>query len=121
MREDLVEAIQEAGVDNLQVYSAIIRDPDSGATHTNYKAVNIVGLVSALDRAKADIEPDPPFGNLAMLLNSAPLDESKAGDARLFRLAEKRSMIVIHESVKDFLQARGFNNLTFTNPAEWSG
>lgn len=121
MREDLVKAMQEAGVDNLQVYDAIIRDPETGETHTNYKAVNIVGLVSALDRAKADVEPDPPFGDIAMLLNSAPLDEKKAGDARLFRLEEKRSMIVIHESIKKFLEARGFTTLTFTDPAEWSG
>jgi hypothetical protein len=121
MRDDLVEAMHAAGVDNLQVFPAIIRDPETGERYANYKAVNIVGLISALDRAKADVEPGVPFTMVAMLLNSAPLDESRAGDARLFRLAENISMIVIHQSVKEFLQERGFVNLTFTNPAEWSG
>src|SRR5437879_5549654 len=49
MRDDLVEALQSVGVDNLQLFAAVIRDPSTGTEHTNYKAFNIVGVLAAAD------------------------------------------------------------------------
>src|SRR5205809_3545758 len=45
MREDLLKALAEAGVDNLQPFPALLRDPTSGEEHSNYKAVNVVGVI----------------------------------------------------------------------------
>jgi hypothetical protein len=121
MREDLVEALREAGVDNLEVFDATLHDPTRGTTYTNYKAVNIVGAIACLDREKAKVIPGMDSDMIDMGLESAPIDESKAGGALLFRLAENVSMILVHEKVKKHLEARGFKYLTFVDPAEWSG
>src|SRR3569833_4355853 len=39
MRDDLLEALREAGVDNQQTFPALVTDVD-GRPHTDYKAVN---------------------------------------------------------------------------------
>ena len=53
MRADLVEALEACGVDNLQLFDAVLIDPASGAEYRNYKAFNIVGALSAVDRANS--------------------------------------------------------------------
>src|SRR5205807_6766031 len=49
MRDDLVETIRKASVDNIDVYDAVIRDMKSKRDYMNFKAVNVIGVVSAAD------------------------------------------------------------------------
>jgi hypothetical protein len=120
MTDPLVDALKEAGVDNLDTYQAVIRDPKSNRTWTNYKAVNIIGVVSCADMAKsnttapADELIDVPFEGLA-------IDDMRAGGALMFRLAEAVGGIVVHEKVRAHLQQAGFNDLRFHDPAVWVG
>jgi hypothetical protein len=121
MRDDLVAALREAGVDNLDTYAALVRDPSTGEEHNNYKAVNIVGAIACLDRDRSAMIPGMESDMIDAGMESVVIDEAKAGDALFFRLAESVNAIVVHERVKNLLQARGFNNLIFIDPAEWSG
>ncbi|HET9985775.1 MAG TPA: hypothetical protein VFQ38_19410 [Longimicrobiales bacterium] len=120
LREDMVAALREAGVDNLDVYDAIIHDRDTGVDHRNYKAVNIVGAVACADLGAsqhvAHGEPviDVDFDGLV-------IDESKTGGALMFRLAESINGIIVHESVKDHLERAGIPYLDFIEPSEWVG
>src|SRR5947209_1276127 len=50
--DDLVSAVREAGVDNIDVYEVELLDPVNNQRYTNYKAINIIGLVAAADLAK---------------------------------------------------------------------
>src|SRR5437870_10618312 len=43
--EDLLVAMREAGVDNLETYRAQLLDPRGGRVWQRYWAVNVVGLV----------------------------------------------------------------------------
>jgi hypothetical protein len=120
MRDDLLEAMREAGVDNLDVYNAIIRREKTGETWTNYKAVNVIGVVSAanMDESKT---PGRTTDLITVPFESLVIDESKTGGALLFRLAEAVGGLVVHESVKEHLEAAGFDDLSFTEPEEWVG
>ena len=39
----------------------------------------------------------------------------------MFRLAENTNALVVHESVKAYLEGRGFTMLSFIPPEEWMG
>ena len=120
-RDDFVEALRAFGVGNIDTYDISITDPDNGQIHTNYKAVNIIGLIAAADMAKSDatVHGDGPplidvdFDNLV-------LDESKIPKGmQIFRLAESTNAIMVHEKLRDFLIKRGFgDDLIFYDPSE---
>ncbi|VAW85321.1 hypothetical protein MNBD_GAMMA16-323, partial [hydrothermal vent metagenome] len=52
-RDDFIAALKECGTYNFDLYEVAIRDPDDGTVHTNYKAVNVLGLVVAADMDKS--------------------------------------------------------------------
>lgn len=94
-RNDLIDTLISCGVDNLQVFPAIILDPENSKHYDNYNAVNIVGLVSVADLEQAAIN---------MLI---------------FRLAESTKTIIVTDKIKDALIENGFDkDLDFYNLEE---
>ena len=120
MSDRLVAALQEAGVDNLQVYRALIRAPESRRTWSNYAVVNVVGAVQCADLTRSEyVAHGPPI--IDVDFDSLVIDEEKAGGQLMFRLAEDLTAILVHDRVKDHLLARGFDMLTFQDPADFVG
>jgi hypothetical protein len=114
LRDDLIQALIECGVDNLETYPVAIRDPDNGETYTNYKAVNIIGLMTAADMKKSNATIHP--GGPALIdvdFDGLVIDEKKAGGELFFRLAESTNGIMAHERVKNHLLEKGFTDLAF--------
>jgi hypothetical protein len=121
MRDDLYEALVAAGVDNLQVYDAVIRDLQRGIDHKNYKAFNIVGVIAA-----ADMDESTMMGTSDSTLVDADfdrlvIDEAKCHGQLLFRLAENISAIMVHERVKQEVEKQGIEGVFFYASNEWSG
>jgi len=113
-RDDLIAALQSCGVDNLETYPVAITDPDNDQVHTNYQAVNILGLVAAADMEKsnATVHPNgPPL--IDVDFDGLEIDEDKAKGNAFFRLAESTNAIIVHERVKECLLAKGFTDLAF--------
>lgn len=106
----LLSLLRECGVDNIDVYRAEIRSPE-GERYENYKAVNILGLVSCADlRHSAYLEETrPPMIAFQRLV----LDESRAGGLPLFRLAEDSLFILVSEKVKSRLEGAGLVGMRF--------
>jgi hypothetical protein len=121
MRDDLLEALQEAGVDNLELFRAVIRDEEKGIDYTNYKAFNIVGVVSCADMSKSQRMGTTNSTMIDVDFDSLVIDESKTGGALMFRLAEAVNAIVVHEKVKRNIKKRGIPGMTFYGPGEWTG
>jgi hypothetical protein len=120
MREDLVTALHECGVHNLDLYEAVIVDLKSGTRFDNYRAVNIIGLIRAANMSRS-VGEDIGLVNdglVTVWFDKLVLDESKIHNTLLFRLAESVSIIIVHELVRDFLLKRGFNTLTLTRPED---
>ena len=121
IRDDLLEALGAAGVDNLQTFPALILDPVTGERHANYKAVNIIGVISAADMAHSVPMNVSSSTMIDVGFDSLVLDEAKPGGALMFRLAESVNAIIVHERVKGTIEDRGIPGMTFYDSGEWAG
>lgn len=101
MRQDMIDALRASGVDNLDLYRAIVRDPDTRQEWTNYWAFNVLGLVAAA------VEK-PALG----------IDEAKTMGLFLFRLVEAPSLIVVDERVMDAVLQRAIPGVVFNPGAQ---
>lgn len=112
MRRDLVSAIEEAGVDNIDAYDAIVHNPYTGKDLPDYRAVNIIGLVSAADLDESDYESFGAPPHIDALFARVAIDEVRALGLLMFRMQESVSMLIVHERVKRHLEPR-FPQLLF--------
>lgn len=121
MRDDLVEALQAVGVDNLQLFPAVLHDPTTGVDHKNYKAFNIVGVVAAADMEKSVRMATSDSTMIDVDFASLTIDEQKAAPFRLFRLAESVSTIIVDDVVRAEVKRRAIPGMKFYKPENWSG
>jgi hypothetical protein len=120
IREDLLQAILEAGADNLQIFDAIITEPITGKEYRNYKAVNIVGMVDVSDKKKTvymgigdEIFPDH--------VKEAHFDGSLPDNTLIFLMSANSSAIVIHEKVRRYIEKHKIQNLYYYGSGKWAG
>lgn len=121
MRNDLLEAITSAGVDNLQLYPATVIDPEKNKVYANFTAFNIVGVVACADMSKSKLFGNSNSSMVDIDFDSLFIDESKTNGLLMFRLAEAVSAIVVHEKVKAAIEKAGIKGMEFYEPGEWSG
>jgi len=121
MSKRLLEALQEAGVDNLDVYPCVIVNEGSGFRTEDYVAVNLIGLVKAVDIDNSNVTGGDGDHMLDTDFDGLTIDPKKARDYLMFRLAENTSAIVIHRSVKEHLVRKGFTMLSYVEPKDWIG
>lgn len=95
MSKRLLEALRNAGVNNLETYSVELRDPASVQVHKDFVAFNLIGL--------------------------APSADIVARGTKLSRMAESVNGILIHDSVCDAIEDAGIDTLTFYHPEDWTG
>lgn len=118
MSRRLVEAMREAGVDNLDTYALELRNLRTGEVGLDHLAVNIVGMVSAADLSASDVDNSIPE---VIFFNSLAVDEDRARGLLLFRLKESITTVLVHEKVKRHLEVSGIDTLMFLEPQEWAG
>ena len=118
MSKRLVDALQQSGVDNLDVYPAEIIDESSGDVIDSYFAVNIIGTVSAADPEQSVTDPEVE-GIISAAFDSLVIDEEAAGGQLIFRLAEDVSAVLVSERVVDAIEPMGFETLEFVDPEDW--
>ncbi len=111
--KELVEALKEAGVDNLQVFHAEITERDGNPVDREYFAVNIIGLVQCADMDKSEYTDTTGTGTFAVVFRKLVIDASKTQGLNIFRLAESVSSIIVHEKIKEHLDSRDFKYLSF--------
>jgi hypothetical protein len=123
MSRRLVTVLQSAGVDNLQTYETRLEsiEGDKPPPPNHYLAVNIVGRVAAADLTKSEMNPESPDRIISTDFNSLSIDEAKARNLLMFRLAENISAVLVHERVREQVERRGIDLLTWYDPAGWAG
>ncbi|HKN69243.1 MAG TPA: DUF1629 domain-containing protein [Gemmatimonadaceae bacterium] len=98
----LIKAFETAGVDNLQVFPAKLENARTGETWEQFKAVNIIGLISCLAIAESRASPElPPLYSFD--LADLVVEDARIGDAPLFRLAESPSVVLVSSRVGDLI------------------
>jgi len=119
LSDAMLAALVAAGVDNLDVYDAVIRDPATGATHTEYKAANVIGAISAADLGQSRYRALSGSPIIDTEFDSLVIDETKVQGPLLFRLAECVTAIVVDEKVKSALEHAGIPYLDFIEPKDF--
>jgi hypothetical protein len=118
---EVVTALQEAGVDNMVTYPTLISDTVTGEMCKDYLAVNIIGLVSAADLQESIYTIHNQRGLIDTDFDSLAIDEPKAGNLLMFRLAECTTGTVVHQNVKQYLESKRDFGLSFILPKNWIG
>jgi hypothetical protein len=117
MRRDLYEALCSAGVDNIDVWPAIIRKADGSVLSEDFLAFNVLGTVSAAG-PNTVYAPENPSRMVDASIESLDIDNHAAKNLLLFRLAESIDLIVVHHAVKAAVEARGIDRVTFIEPSD---
>jgi hypothetical protein len=121
MRDDLLAALRNVGVDNLQVFPAQVRDKTKRQVHDEYVAVNIIGAIACANMDESErMDPDDDGDLIDVDFDSLVIDEERARGALLFRLAESVSAIVVHRRIREAVE-KTIPGMTFFGPGEWSG
>jgi hypothetical protein len=115
----LRKTLVAAGVDNVDYFPARLVHPVSGNRSDDYALVNVLGLVEAVDKSKSTMTGIG--GRLPPTLKQFTIDQKRAGDLRLFRLAESPRLIVIDESVKTTIEAAALDGVFIQRTQEWTG
>jgi hypothetical protein len=118
MRRDLYDAIRAAGVDNIDVWPAVVYSSTDEVISEDYVAYNVIGLIAAAG-PQTKYAPENSDRFLAASFDSLEIDPNAARDALMFRLAESVRTIVVHERVKAEIEARGIQNVGFVDPPDY--
>ena len=102
--DKLITCLLRAGVDNFDTYVAELHSPE-GKVYTNYRAVNIIGTVGCANLDKSIFLPntEPPMIAFSHLV----IDEQRALNRDLFRLAENTLYILVSQRIKKALDIAG--------------
>lgn len=121
MSKRLLDALQHAGVSNLDTYAVELHDPVNVQVHTNFVAFNLTGAMSAADVGKTKSAPKNVEEVTPSAHHALPPDAHTPRPPLLFRLTESLNAILIHESVCDAIEEAGIDTLTFYEPTDWAG
>jgi hypothetical protein len=119
MSGEFYKALCDAGVDNLDVYDAVLRSKDGTVEYKGLKAVNILGLVRAADLSKTTFN-EPSSRLIDASIDSLEIDPNKAMGFLIFRLAEYVSAVIVHERVKKFIEPMNFPYVQFNEPSSFT-
>jgi len=115
----LVQALQAAGVDNIEYFPVTLIDKKRGVTRTDYQVANIIGKVACLDVDHSEA-PKMLNGNGYRSVKKFRLLEDQikplpgtTTPPQLFRLAEFSFHVIAHESLKNKLEQAGVTGIEF--------
>jgi hypothetical protein len=114
MHKKFVETIQAAGVDNIEVFPAVITWEEKDWVIEDYVVVNIVGLVSCAVKDQSDTSPIADVD----YFHSITIDPARTNNMLMFRLAESQIEVLVHEQVADAIKAGNFEGVVLEPVAE---
>lgn len=120
----LRDVLSRAGVDNIDYYPCRLGNSSSGRStgsftdenkrvRYRYEAANILDAIFCLDRKNSTLEVDDEEPSEIWYIHDLKLLEDRLGDVLMFRLGEDPSIVVVHETVKDAVEASGVTGPVF--------
>lgn len=100
IKADLLRRMHSAGVSNLDDYPLLVRGPSTGDECSDYRAVNVIGVIAAVDPTRSEGAPLGENESLGKFYDRIVIDEAKTLGALCFRLQEDLSCWVVAEPVK---------------------
>jgi hypothetical protein len=113
MRKDLYETLVGVGVDNIDVYKAVVKREDGVVISEDYLAYNILGAMRAADLTGTRFAPENPSRMIDASIEKLLVSETRVKGLLLFRLAESIRTIVVHAKVRKAIEARAIPYIVF--------
>lgn len=98
--ETLKEGLENFGIENVQFYPVVLRDQNTQEKEDGYLLVNIIGLYDCIDMEKSEIKWWP--SKRGFDFESMVIDETKTNGAKIFRLKEDPTKVIIDETLKQY-------------------
>ncbi len=117
--DELAALLRKFGIDSFQSFPVEIEDPISKEVEEGYNIVNILGLIKCVDIDSSQITSGPMGGILR--LESFNIDTRKSHGFSMFRLYEQPTLIIIDESIKQFLFSSDMVGLKITKTQDYDG
>ncbi len=117
MSRRLYETLSRAGVANLEVFPVALADP-LGTVH-DYLAFNLVGRIAAIDLGRSQVSTHDGLMRGDVSIEELALDEARLGGVQMCRLDENLGTILVHERLRDVLDAGGFTGLELVSPEDY--
>lgn len=121
MSVKMLNALADAGVDNIDTYKATLLDASGIPVADEYRAINIIGRVACADLDASDCDMDDPDDPIGVDFNSLVIDEDRAVGFSFFRLHEAANGIVVHDTVRQALEPLQLRGIVFVDPLDWIG
>lgn len=109
----LVALLTDLGVGNLQTFPCRIRNLVTGETRDGFRAVNVVGKIACIDRARSEVEDFGDGSGRILIWDYLTLDETRIRGQKLFVLAEMPVQLVVHREIKAAIEAAGLTGMEF--------
>jgi len=101
--DELKEALDSQAVDNIRYYQVRLNDQNTNKTEGGYWLVNIIGLYDCIDLKKSKIErSDSDVDENDFEILSLAIDEKKTNGAKIFRLFNDPTLVIINEELKQY-------------------
>lgn len=110
MSKRMAEVLQKAGADNFQSFPTEMTNKRTGEVSHDYVTVNLLGMVSC---ARLDASETSELGS-SFYFHNLVIDPKKVGDQLLFRLAESKINVLVHERVAAALKAANLRGVVLT-------
>lgn len=111
----LRQSLSNAGVTNIEYYPISIVHSQTKEIVSDYSIANIVGLISCMNMQRSVYEFDPEAPGRVETISTLVLDESRIpSDIQLFRLAEKRTIILCNANLRSTLITQSVTGIRFT-------
>ncbi len=106
------EIIRNRDGQAVQFLPITVVNPVTGARLTDYVVANILRLMPALDKRRADYREDPDYPEFPIILKVALKQESVTG-VDIFRLQEQPALVFVSERLRDALRAADVSGFKF--------
>ena len=118
MSEMSLETLRKCGVDNLDTHEVVINELGTGSTYALYRAVNVIGVIEAIDRGKSTLTS---LAGLGTWVDNTALEESIPRGSLMFRLGQSLSKIIVHKRIKEAIESTELPLMYFQPTAGLSG
>jgi hypothetical protein len=112
--------VAQLGIDNIQYFPTLIRNPAAGTETRDYELANLIGKVWCLDRAASVIDSPPGDPDTIEFIDSLALDTARIRGQDLFRLGEKALIIIVSDRLKRACESAKITGVRFYAPADYT-
>jgi len=122
IRNDLLEGLLEAGVDNIQTFDALIHHPELGEIQGKYLAFNILGIIATSSEAAEVMQHYVELEFETDEISGIQSDFSMIPDELLIaRFADRMGRIIVSDRLKQHITIGTEDGLVFFDLEEATG